>query len=91
MEKKEMAELFGELGECALKTQVTAVGKQSGRAWQELMEFALIAMAATFAFCATVSAGIVAPPRAGMGEAGRYEAVGCILQTALEMDAKDSE
>lgn len=91
MKKKEMAELFDELGECALKTRVIPAGKQANRVGQESMEFALVAMAATFAFCATVSAGIAAEPRAGMGEAGRYEAVGCILAAALEMDAEDSE
>lgn len=91
MKKKEMAKLFDELGECALKTQVRAVGKQSGRVCQESMEFALVAMAMTFAFCAGVAADNTREPLGGMGEADRCKAIGCILQAAADMELEDAE
>ena len=91
MKKKEMAALFDELGECALKTQVRTVGKQSGRVCQESMEFALVAMATTFAFCAGVSADNIREPLGRMGEADRCKAIGCILQAAADMELKAAE
>ena len=91
MKKKEMAALFDELGECALKTQVRAVGKQTCRVCQESMEFALVAIATTFAFCAGVSADNTREPLGGMGEADRCKAIGCILQAAADMELKDAE
>lgn len=91
MKKKEMAALFDGLGECALKTEVVPIGKKSGRVCQESMEFALVAMAMTFAFCAGVSADNTREPLGGMGEADRYKAIGCILQAAADMELKDAK
>ena len=91
MKKKEMAALFDDLAGCAMKTRVVTVGKQSGRVDQAAIEIALVAMAITFAFCADVSADVVNEPLGGIGEEGRRKTIGCILETALKVDAEDAK
>ena len=86
MKKKEMAALFDELGECALKTKVMTVGKQSGRDSKKLVEIALLASASTFAFCSGIADGSVSMPLGGKQE--RYHALARILQLAFDMEAK---
>ena len=89
MKKKEMAALFDGLGECALKTEVVPIGKKSGRVCQESMEFALVAMASTFAFCSGIAEGSVSMPLGGKQE--RYHALARILQAAADMELKDAK
>lgn len=89
MKKKEMAALFHELGECALKTEVEPVGKQSDRDSKKLVEIALLASASTFAFCSGIAEGSVSMPLGGKQE--RYHALARILQLAFDMAAKDAE
>lgn len=86
MKKKEMAALFDELGECALETEVRAVGKQTDRDSKKLVEIALLASASTFAFCSGIAEGSVSMPLGGKQE--RYHALARILQLAFDMEAK---
>lgn len=59
MKKKEMAELFDELGEYALETEAAPIGEQSDRDSKKLVEIALLASASTFAFCSAIAEGSV--------------------------------
>ena len=86
MKKKEMAALFDGLGECALKTEVVPIGKQSDRDSKKLAEIALLASASTFAFCSGIAEGSVSMPLSGKQE--RYHALACILQLAFDMEEK---
>lgn len=86
MKKKEMAELFDELGEYALETEAAPIGKQSDRDSKKLVEIALLASASTFAFCSGIAEGSVSMPLGGKQE--RYHALARILQLAFDMEAK---
>ena len=89
MKKKEMAELFDELGECALETEVAPIGEQSDRDSKKLVEIALLASASTFAFCSCIAEGSVSMPLGGKQE--RYHALARILQAAADMELKDAK
>lgn len=89
MKKKEMAALFDELGEYALKTEVVPIGEQSDRDGKKLVEIALLASASTFAFCSGIAEGLASMPLGGKQE--RYHALARILQLAFDIDAKDSK
>lgn len=89
MKKKEMAALFDELSEYALKTEVAPIGEQSNRDGKKLAEIALLASASTFAFCSVIAAGSVSMPLGDRQE--RYNALARILQLAFDMEAKDPE
>ena len=89
MKKKEMAALFDELGEFALKPEVAPIGEQSDRDSKKLVEIALLASASTFAFCSGIAEGSVSMSLGGKQE--RYHALARILQLAFDIDAKDSK
>ena len=89
MKKKEMAELFDELGECALETEVAPIGEQSDRDSKKLVEIALLASASTFAFCSGIAEGSVSMPLGGKQE--RYHALARILQAVADMELKDAK
>ena len=89
MKKKEMAQLFDELGEYALETEIKPIGEQSDRDSKKLVEIALLASASTFAFCSGIAEGSVSMPSGDMGGQERYHALTRVLQLAFDMYEKD--